>query len=304
MAPGNGKGLSVLWATDGSDSSRSAIPLMRRLVLPATQKLTVLSVAPHSLISGARPDPAFLTRITPAARRRAVLEAEDLAQAAATELDPASIEVEALARWGNPIEEVLRVSRSSRADLVVLGAKGHSNLGLILLGSVSQGVVQYSTRPVLIARPGTDRLRSVLIGFDGTPHARRAVAFLDRLSLAPEVSLRVAYVVEPFALPAGTPASYRRRALAEAQEINVKRDQEAQRSLEALATNLRASGRTVETEVVHGSAGPELDSIARQRGADLIAVGSRKPSPARHYLLGSTAEKLVRHSHVSVLIVR
>jgi nucleotide-binding universal stress UspA family protein len=304
MAPGNGKGLSVLWATDGSDSSRSAIPLMRRLVLPATQKLTVLSVAPHSLISGARPDPAFLTRITPAARRRAVLEAEDLAQAAATELDPASIEVEALARWGNPIEEVLRVSRSSRADLVVLGAKGHSNLGLILLGSVSQGVVQYSTRPVLIARPGTDRLRSVLIGFDGTPHARRAVAFLDRLSLAPKVSLRVAYVVEPFALPAGTPASYRRRALAEAQEINVKRDQEAQRSLEALATNLRASGRTVETEVVHGSAGPELDSIARQRGADLIAVGSRKPSPARHYLLGSTAEKLVRHSHVSVLIVR
>ena len=304
MAPGNSKGLSVLWATDGSDSSHSAIPLIRRLVLPAAQKLTVLSVAPHSLISGARPDPSFLTRITPAARRRAVLDAEDTAQAALTELDPTSIEVEATSRWGNPIEEVLRVSRSSHADLIVLGAKGHSNLGLILLGSVSQGVVQYSTRPVLIARPGSNDVRSVVIGFDGSQHARRAVTFLDRLSLAPDVAFRIVYVVEPFGLPAGTPASYRKRAMAEAQEINEKRDEEAQNALAALASTLRASGRTVETEVVHGAAGPELDRIARERGSDLIVVGSRKPSPARHYLLGSTAEKLVRHSHASVLIVR
>ena len=304
MAPGNGKGFNVLWATDGSDSSRSAIPLIRRLVLPATQKLTVLSVAPHSLLTGARPDPAFLTRITPAARRRAVLDAEDLAQAAATELDPTSIEVEATSRWGNPIEEVLRVSRSSHADLIVLGAKGHSNLGLILLGSVSQGVVQYSTRPVLIARPGSGEVRSVVIGFDGSAPARGAVAFLDRLGLALDVAFHVVYVVEPFGVPPGTPASYRKQAFAQAQEINKKRDEEAQRSLEALGATLRTSGRKVETEVVHGAAGPELDRVARDRGSDLIVVGSRKPSPSRHYLLGSTAEKLVRHSHASVLIVR
>jgi hypothetical protein len=41
----------------------------------------------------------FLTRITPSARRRAMLEAEDLAQQSATDLDPSSVEVEAIARW-------------------------------------------------------------------------------------------------------------------------------------------------------------------------------------------------------------
>ncbi len=58
------------------------------------------------------------------------------------------------------------------------------------------------------------------------------------------------------------------------------------------------------TEVLAGPAGPELDACARKHGADLIVVGSRKPSAARHFLLGSTAEKLVRHAHTSVLVVR
>jgi nucleotide-binding universal stress UspA family protein len=35
-----------------------------------------------------------------------------------------------------------------------------------------------------------------------------------------------------------------------------------------------------------------------------VAVGSRKPSRVRHYLLGSTAERLVRHCAASVLVVR
>jgi nucleotide-binding universal stress UspA family protein len=255
------------------------------------------------MISGARPDPAFLTRITPAARRRAILESEDVAQQSATELDPSGIELEALARWGNPIEEVLRVSRTSRADLVVMGAKGHSNLGLILLGSVSQGVVQHSNRPVLVARPGASDVRRVLIGYDGTAHARRAVTFLDRLSLPPGVAIKLVYVVEPYSVPGGTPG-FRRRAMEEARLINEKGQADAQRALDSLAASLRASARRVETEVLHGASGPRLDEAARAYDADLLVVGSRKPSPESHYLLGTTAEKLVRHSHVSVLIVR
>jgi nucleotide-binding universal stress UspA family protein len=276
---------------------------MRQLVVPATERLTVLSVAPQSMISGARPDPAFLTRITPAARRRALLEAEDVAQQSATDLDPSGIELEALARWGNPIEEVLRVSRTSRADLVVMGAKGHSNLGLILLGSVSQGVVQHSNRPVLVARPGASDMRKVLIGYDGSAHARRSITFLDRLSLRPDVAFKLVYVVEPFTVPGGTPG-FRRRAMEEAEHIAEKRSGEAERALTSLADSMRASGRRVETAVRQGPAGPQLDEAARDYDADLLVVGSRKPSPESHYLLGTTAEKLVRHSHVSVLIVR
>ena len=60
MAEREARKLRVLWATDGSESSRSAAPLLRELVLPAAERLVVLAVAPHSFISGARPDPAAL----------------------------------------------------------------------------------------------------------------------------------------------------------------------------------------------------------------------------------------------------
>ncbi len=295
--------LRVLWATDGSASADSAIPLLRQLVLPAAERLTVLTVAPHSLISGARPDPAFLARVTRAARRRALVESEQLAVREATELDP-SLKPEAVARWGHPIEEILRVARLMAADIIVLGAKGHSNLGLLLLGSVSQGVVQHATRPVLVARPGSGEVRSVIVGFHGSAAARRALRFLERLALAVATEVRLTCVIEPFSVPLGTPVSYRRQALRETQRINARRHAAAQRSLDAAAVKLRAAGHRVETEVLAGEPGPELDAAARRHGAGLLVVGSRKPSPARHYLLGSTAEKLVRHAHVSVLVVR
>ena len=301
MALDTPRRLSVLWATDGSANARNAVAFLKQIVLPAARRLVVLAVAPHSILSGARPDPAFLTRVTAAARRRALQEAEQLAQRQATQLDPPSIEVEALARWGNPIEQILRVSRWASADIIVLGAKGHSNLGLILMGSVSQGVVQHAIKPVLVARPGTDRVRRILVAYHGSTAAGRALRFLDRLALPSETELMLTYVVEPFAVPSGMPVSYRRRAIEEAHQINERRHRQAARALKAAAE--KVSWR-VDVEVIGGQPGLELDAAARRHHADLIVVGSRRPSPARHYLLGSTAEKLVRHAHTSVLVVR
>src|SRR3972149_6512272 len=175
MAPASRQKLHVLWATDGSASARTAVPLLRGLVLPAAERLTVLTVAPPSLTSGARPDPAFIARVTPAARRGALVEAEQLAMREATALDP-PFRPDVLSRWGHPIQEVLRAARSLAADLIVLGAKGHSNLRILVLGSVSQGVVQHATLPVLIARPSAGPVRRVVLGYHGSAAGPRAPA--------------------------------------------------------------------------------------------------------------------------------
>jgi nucleotide-binding universal stress UspA family protein len=304
MATSNGTGLRILWASDGSESALSAVPMLRRLVLPSTRRLLVLSVAPHSFIAGARPAPGQLLKVSAALKRRALAEAEQEAQRSATELDPVDVEVAARSTWGSPITEVLRQSRLDSSDLIVLGAKGHSNLRLILLGSVSQGVVQHATRPVLIARPSASDLSEVVVGFDGSPHARRAVEFLDAMELAPDIAVRLVFVIEPMLLPDGMPREFRKLAEQNADRIDERRLHSAREGLNLMAQKLRASGRRVETEAVEGLSGPTLDAIAARHGAALIVVGSRKPARERHYLLGSTAEKLVRHSRASVLVVR
>jgi nucleotide-binding universal stress UspA family protein len=295
--------LRVLWATDGSARSQDAIPLLRQMVLPVAARLTVLAVAPHSLISPARPDPAFLTRANRTARKRALLEARELAEREATILDP-GVETEVLSIWGHPIEEILKTASKIRADLIVMAAKGHSNLHLVFMGSVSQGVAQHTTRPLLIARPGTASVRKVVLGYHGTASARKALTFLGRLALPDDAEVVLFTAIEPFTMPEGMPLGYRQQAIAEAHKINDRRHQAAERALQSIAEQVRTSGRQASTEVDAGPAAQLLDAAARKHEADLIVLGSRRPAPERHYLLGSTAEKLVRHSHTSVLVVR
>jgi nucleotide-binding universal stress UspA family protein len=297
------KKLKVLWATDGSGDAHSAIPLLKQFVLPAAERLQILTVAPHSFLSGARPDPTFLTKVTAGAKRRALLAGEETAENEATLLDP-SVPVEMVARWGNPIEEVLKAAESMPADLIVVGAKGHSNLGLILLGSVAQGIVQNATRPVLVARPGARDVRRVIVGYDGSEPARRSIEFIEQLPYKLGIKFTLVEVMEPFAVPPGMPPGYRTQALEDAREINERNHETAERTLATVRQRLEANGLEVEAIVRTGNAATEIDALAREQEADLIMVGSRKPSTERHYLVGSTAEKLVRHAHTSVLVVR
>jgi nucleotide-binding universal stress UspA family protein len=303
MAETTARKLRVLWATDGSSDAHNAIPLLREFVLPAAERLQVLTVAPHSFFSGARPDPAFLSKVTPGAKRRALLESQQTAENDCTLLDP-SMPVEAVARWGNPIEEILKAARALPADLVVMGAKGHSNLGMILLGSVAQGVIHNATRPVLVARPGSGEVRRVVIGYDGSPPAKTALDFIEQLPNKLGLQLTLVNVTEPFTVPYGTPPSYRKQAMEEARQINERNEAAAERALAAAQQRLQAAGIKTDSQVRTGSAAMEIDAVARELDADLVMVGSRKPSVERQHLVGSTAEKLVRHAKTSVLIVR
>jgi nucleotide-binding universal stress UspA family protein len=275
---------------------------MSQIVLPAADVVTVLSVAPQPLLSSARPDPAYFA-FGSEARKEWVSKSQRLASEEA-ELLKGAVYVQPEARWGHPIEQILRVARSAQADLIVLGAKGHTNLSLLLLGSVAQGVVQHSTLPVLIARPSERKFSKVLVGYDGSAAAKRGVSFIDRLAVDKSVKTDLVQVIEPFAMPPSTPIAYRRLAMVEAHAINVALRKKAETSLRTMAGRIRAQRPLVEPHVLTGTAAPELIAWAESHQSDLILVGSRKPSATRHYLLGSTAEKLVRHAKASVLVVR
>ena len=52
-----------------------------------------------------------------------------------------------------------------------------------------------------------------------------------------------------------------------------------------------------------GGVYPEVLAEAKECGADLVVVGSHRPSMST-YLLGSNAKTIVRHAICSVLVVR
>ena len=56
-------------------------------------------------------------------------------------------------RLGRAAQAILAEAESRAADLIVMGAQGHSGLGLLILGSATHTVVRRATCPVLTTRP-------------------------------------------------------------------------------------------------------------------------------------------------------
>ena len=77
----------------------------------------------------------------------------------------------------------------------------------------------------------------------------------------------------------------------------------AERELDAIASKIALPPGRVSTLARMGSIYHEVLDEAEKMGADLVVVGSHRPS-MRTYLLGSNAGTIVRHATCSVLVVR
>jgi nucleotide-binding universal stress UspA family protein len=78
---------------------------------------------------------------------------------------------------------------------------------------------------------------------------------------------------------------------------------EAEKKLAKLAASIKLPAERVSAVVRLGSVYNEILDEAEKTGADLIVIGSHRPSMAT-YLLGSNAATIVRHARCSVLVVR
>jgi nucleotide-binding universal stress UspA family protein len=57
---------------------------------------------------------------------------------------------------GEPGESILEAARAEEADLIVIGSHGRGPIGRLILGSVSQHVVQHAAVPVVVVRRDVD----------------------------------------------------------------------------------------------------------------------------------------------------
>ena len=74
-------------------------------------------------------------------------------------------------------------------------------------------------------------------------------------------------------------------------------------SQQELSNIASAASVKTEMEVRVGHPYHTIIEVAEEKGAELIVITSHQPG-LRDYLLGSTAAKVVRHAHCSVLVLR
>jgi nucleotide-binding universal stress UspA family protein len=200
---------------------------------------------------------------------------------------------------GPVVGEILREARDWPADLIVMGTHGASGFERLMLGSVTEKVLRRTTVPVLtIPRdaPGTPTLafQTVLCAFDRSEASARAMDYAVMLAHESGARLLLAHVVEHF--------------LDEDPQFAQHYDTEdcfrdAEPALRAWYTARvppeAHAACQVEVELRCGKAGRELLALARERAADIIAVGTASAAA----LFGSTAHTIVRSADVPVLVV-
>jgi nucleotide-binding universal stress UspA family protein len=203
-----------------------------------------------------------------------------------------------------PVDAILETAEAVRAKAIVLGSRGYGPLGRFLLGSVSRGVVRGATCPVLVVkgrgRPG----RHIVLGLDGSPHARRAAALVAALPAPHRGRVTVVFVVEPVRVPSMplVPRLVRASIRAQADKVTAEAVDAAHREVEAAAAPLRQAGWRVRALVRQGA--PLSELLAAARPADCLVLGARGVGGMERLLLGSVAEGALGRSPVSVLVVR
>ncbi|APX97507.1 universal stress protein [Natronorubrum daqingense] len=72
---------------------------------------------------------------------------------AVEELENAGIEAEIHDITGEPVSAILEVAEEFDVDAIVVGTRSQTPVGKVVFGSVAQGVIIDSDRPVLVATP-------------------------------------------------------------------------------------------------------------------------------------------------------
>jgi nucleotide-binding universal stress UspA family protein len=148
--------------------------------------------------------------------------------------------------------------------------------------------------------------RSLLIGVDGSPGARRAVSFATRLAPPPGGRATVVRVMEPARPPSMglLPASIRADLAGQMAAVEAARLRGARREVESAAARLEKAGWRARGRVISGLPLVELLQQAKATNADLLVLGARGVGGVERFLLGSVADAATKRSSISVLIVK
>jgi len=148
--------------------------------------------------------------------------------------------------------------------------------------------------------------RSLLIGVDGSPGARRAVSFATRLAAPPGGRVAVVRIVEPVRPPSMglLPAAIRDDIAGQADALEAARLRSARREVEAAVARLGNAGWRASGLVISGLPRVELLQQAKATKADLLVIGARGVGGVQRFLLGSVADAIAKRSPISVLIVK
>lgn len=293
----------ILVPLDGSPQAEQILAQVARLLRREDAEVILLRAA-DSPYAFARQDAETLLV-------RDELTAAGYLQDVVRTLSGQGVRARALVRKGPAAEAILQAAVDTSATLIAISTHGRSGPARWLLGSVAEKVLRSAPVPVLLRRsfahgpqglplPAGPRelpFHRLLVPLDGSATSLAAVPAAAAFAKLFSAELDVLAVDVPIILPSGGDASVPTPSVAALPPMAAELAAKGVALFEAQGLRARALTAT-------GDPATKILDVASAERADLIAMATHGWSGLTRWMLGSTAEKVLRHSTLPMLVVR
>ena len=239
------------------------------------------------------------------------VEAYDYLQKVQAGMSSLAVEIDRLVPNAKAADSIVFEAERSPDTLIAMSTHGRSGVARWALGSVADKVLHATSGPLLLIRADAaldvlqdPPIRTIIVPLDGStvaeqaiPHAVGVAKMLDAAILlvraTPSALEYAAYTSGYPSVPAISYATLAGEAGAE-----------AERYLLVVAEELRKQGVVDVTQrLLHGHPAGAIVDVARVVPHSMIAIASHGRSGIGRWVLGSIADRVVRHAEHPVLVV-
>ena len=205
----------------------------------------------------------------------------------------------------SPSAKIIEYAEEKEIDLITMGTHGRTAVSHFLLGSVAERVVRSAPCPVLTVGPehGAETksmiYKNILVPVDFSEPCKNALKYAVTIGRLYDAQLYLLHVVEGWIHPAFY-TTWDKSILDFMPDIE-------SRTIEAMdefVAEFDLNGLKVKKHVIEGRPYAQIVDFAEEKRADLIVIATRGLGAIDHFLLGSTAEKVVRRAPCPVLSVK
>ncbi len=285
---------NVCVATDLSEGAHNAIERAATLPLGVGSSVALLHVMPEVSDASETEQLETLTRQC----------MEDIRQTVARRLETSGTgarDVLLSLHPGKPFVEIVRNARHGKAELIVVGRHGERTFLDLLIGSTAERVIRKGDVSVLVvAAEPASAYRKPLVAIDMSDSSGRALELTLAMLDSTVEALDVVHVIS---LPSAAHVSNAALVM----ELEQRRAESVERARGELSEFLVSrGGAAMKWNVVIRTGDPRQIILeeAKQRGSDLVALGTQGRTGLAHILVGSVAEAVLRSASCDVLVAR
>lgn len=206
---------------------------------------------------------------------------EEKLRKAVADFPGARVKIRTVIGW--PPAELADLARGKPSDLVIMGTHGYAGFDRVLFGSLAEAVVRRARVPVLVVPQGAPpRISRILAPWNAQPYATQALLYARDLAKSLGARLDVLHVAPPWIAAKTFEPKMRRR-------------------LETILGRGRAP--RWDLRLLSGDPRSVILAQAEPRRCGLLVLAAHRRPLSSDFVLGSTAERALRHARTAVLAV-